>query len=171
MNTEETTELSCVEQGEKTATDYVAEAVINDVELLKTIKKPQSGVLHAALAMSMLNALTEVQTIAYMAQNKDEFYKVNSKYIMILSMYQEILRDKLTRFKKAHLSNHALIEQHSQLFTIMLSKLFSLIKRADIYFEDEKQYTSFKHLLPVQMYIDNVVIPAQTEGKKSKKKD
>ena len=72
----------------------------------------------------------------------------------------------MNNFKPGQISNHVLIDQQVQLFVIMLSKLFQLIKRADIYFEDEKQYSQFKHLLPVQMYIDNVVTPNEQEGKK-----
>lgn len=150
------TEISSETTG-KSATEYVAEAVLNDVALLKTIKKPQTSILYAALTTTVMNALAEVQSIAFLAKNKDEFYKVNSKYIMILGMYQEILNDELKKFKPSQLKNKLLIDQQSQLFVIMLSKLFQLIKRADIWFEDEKQYSQFKHMLPVQMYIDNVV--------------
>ena len=151
--------------GQKTATEFVAEAVIADVELLGTVTKRSVPILYAGLTTAVMNALTEVQSIAFLAKNKDEFYKVNSKYIMILGMYQELLTEKMKQFKPAQIANKLLIDQQKQLFVIMLSKLFQLIKRADIYFEDEKQYNQFKHLLPVQMYIDNVVIPEQEEKK------
>jgi hypothetical protein len=164
MNNEEITEVSSEVSG-KSAVEFVAEAIIADVELLKTIKKPQNSILHAALHKAIFNALSEVQSIAFLAKNKDDFYRVNQKYIMILGMYNEILQEKIKEFKKGQISNHLLIDQQVQLFVIMLSKLFQLIKRADIYFEDEKQYSQFKHLLPVQMYIDNVVIPNEQEKK------
>lgn len=166
MNNEEITEVSSQSTPEKTAIEFVAEAVIADVELLKTIKKPQNSILHAALNKAIFNALSEVQSIAFLAKNRDEFYRMNQKYIMILGMYNEILKEKMNDFKPGQISNHVLIDQQVQLFVIMLSKLFQLIKRADIYFEDEKQYTQFKHLLPVQMYIDNVVTPNEQEGNK-----
>ena len=166
MKNEEITEVSSQSTHEKTAIEFVAEAVINDIELLKTIKKPQNSILHAALYKATFNALTEVQSIAFLAKNREEFYKVNQKYIMILGMYNEILQEKMKGFKPGQISNHVLIDQQVQLFVIMLSKLFQLIKRADIYFEDEKQYGQFCHLLPVQMYIDNVVIPEEQNKKK-----
>lgn len=166
MNNEKiTTEISVEQIHEKTAIEFVAEAVIADVELLKTIKKPKNPILHAALNKAIFNALSEIQSIAFLAKNKEEFYRVNQKYIMILGMYNEILAEKMNGFKPHQLSNHLFIDQQTQLFVIMLSKLFQLIKRADIYFEDEKQYSQFKHLLPVQMYIDNVVIPNEQEKK------
>lgn len=156
----------------KTAIEFVAEAVIADIELLKTITKPQNSILHAALLQAVFNGLTEVQSIAFLAKNKEEFYRINQKYIMILGMYQEILNEKIKEFKPAQISNKVHIDQQAQLFVIMLSKLFQLIKRADIYFEDEKQYGQFKHMLPVQMYIDNVVIPnEQSEWVKKAKKN
>lgn len=164
MNNEEiTTELSATH--EKTAIEFVAEAIVNDVELLKTITKPQNSIVTAGLYKAVFNAISEVQSIAFLAKNKDEFYTINQKYIMMLSMYLEILQEKMKEFKPGQISNHVLIDQQMQLFVIMLSKLFQLIKRADIYFEDEKQYSQFKHLLPVQMYIDNVVIPNEQEKK------
>lgn len=166
MNNEEiTTEISAEQTSGKTAVEFVSEAVIADVELLKTIKKPQNSILHAALHKAVFNALSEVQSIAFLAKNKEDFYRVNQKYIMILGMYNEILQEKMKEFKPGQISNHLFIDQQMQLFVIMLSKLFQLIKRADIYFEDEKQYNQFKHLLPVQMYIDNVVTPNQNEKK------
>lgn len=169
MTDELNTEVSAEISG-KSATEFVADAVIADVELLNTIPKPPVPILYAGLATAIMNALSEVQTIGFLAKNKDEFYKVNSKYIMILGMYQEILTEKIKTFKPAQIANKLFIDQQNKLFVIMLSKLFQLIKRADIYFEDEKQYTQFKHLLPVQMYIDNVVIPNQEEEKNKKKK-
>lgn len=154
----------------KTAVEYVAEAVVADIELLNTIPKPPVPIMYAALTTAIMNALSEVQTIGYLAKNKDEFYKVNSKYIMILGMYQEILAEKIKTFKPAQIANKLFIDQQNKLFVIMLSKLFQLIKRADIYFENETHYSQFKHMLPVQMYIDNVVIPNQEEEKNKKKK-
>ena len=91
MNNEEITEVSSQSTHEKTAVEFVAEAVIADVELLKTIKKPQNSILHAALNKAIFNALSEVQSIAFLAKNRDEFYRMNQKYIMILGMYNEIL--------------------------------------------------------------------------------
>lgn len=166
-NKQITTEISATlpEPHEKTAVEFVAEAIINDVELLKTIKKPQYSIVTAGLYQAIFNAISEVQSIAFLAKNKDDFYRVNQKYIMILGMYSEILQEKMKEFKPGQISNHLFIDQQKQLFVIMLSKLFQLIKRADIYFEDEKQYGQFKHMLPVQMYIDNVVIPNQKEDK------
>ena len=161
MNNEEFTEVSSQSTHEKTAVEFVAEAVIADVELLKTIKKPQNSIVTAGLNKAIFNALAEIQSIAFLAKNKEDFYRVNQKYIMILGMYNEILAKRMKEFKPGQISNHLLIDQQVQLFVIMLSKLFQLIKRADIYFEDEKQYGQFKHMLPVQMYIDNVITPEE----------
>lgn len=163
MKDNEITKVPATESTGKTAVEYVMEAIIDDIKLLNTITKPTTMIVQAGLIIAIHNALEEVQSIAFLAKNRDEFYRINQKYIMILSMYQEILQERLKDFKPAQVSNHLLIDQQKQFFVIMLSKLFQLIKRADIYFENETHYSQFKHILPVQMYIDNVVIPEKEE--------
>lgn len=159
-NNEQVTEISS-DNPETLAIQYVASAIIDDIDLLEKINKQNQlkAVMYAGLALAINNALTEVQTIGFLAKNRDEFYKINRKYIMIIGMYEEIMNEKLKQFTPAQLANHLLIDQQKQLFVIMLAKLFQTIKRADIYFEDQRHYTSFRHLLPVQMYYDNVIAP------------
>ena len=145
----------------KTAIEYVAEAIEKDIELIDTIKGYTAKKLYAALFKAVHGAIIETQTIAFVAKNKDDFYKSNIKYIMILSIYQELLNKMLPKLKDVKFDSDTYVEQNRQLFVIMISKLFMLIKRADIYFEDPVHYKEFRAMLPVQMFIDNVVTPKE----------
>lgn len=156
-NTEISTDLP-----QKTAIEWVAEAVENDLDLISSIDGYATKKLYAALFNAINASIKECQTIAFVAKNRDDFYRVNAKYIMILSMYQEMLNAKLPDLKGIDFEETYVL-QNQQLFVIMISKLFMLIKRADIYFENPVHYREFKEMLPVQMFIDNVVKPKQEE--------
>lgn len=163
-DTEISTELSA--DSPKSAVQWVAEAVVNDLSLIPSIVGYTTKKLYAALFNAVNASIKECQTIAFVAKNRDEFYQVNMKYIMILSMYQELLNEKLPELKDVDFED-TYVKQNQQLFIIMISKLFMLIKRADIYFENPVHYQQFKALLPVQMFIDNVVKPKEEEEKKA----
>lgn len=153
---------------QKTAIEWVVEAVENDLGLIKSISGYTTKKLYAALFNAVNASIKECQTIAFVAKNRNEFYHVNAKYIMILSMYQEMLNVMLPDLKDIDFEDTYVL-QNQQLFIVMISKLFMLIKRADIYFENPVHYREFKALLPVQMFIDNVVKPKQEEEDKKKK--
>lgn len=140
----------------KEAVEYVAEAVTEDINLIDSIENKNHNVLKLALLRAIHGAIQEVQTIAFIAKDQSEFYQNNFKYIVILGMYLDILNGQMENFRDVN-ENAVEIEQNKELFVVMLSKLFSTIKRADIYFGIQKHYEQFKHLLPVQMYIDNVI--------------
>lgn len=163
------TEISTNTAPQKTAIEWVAEAVEADLALIPSIEGYTTKKLYAALFNAVNASIKECQTIAFVAKNRNEFYHVNAKYIMILSMYQEMLNVMLPDLKEIDFEETYVL-QNQQLFVIMISKLFMLIKRADIYFENPVHYREFKEMLPVQMFIDNVVKPKQEEEAKKEKK-